>query len=141
MKRRRKIPEDEKNLKIDAMLDLMHSGLPAVTACERVELKLPTFLLWVSNDKALAERYAHAREALIEKMAADTIKISDEPVGYTDSGGMDNAAIAKQRLQVDTRKWLLSKLAPKKYGEKLALAGDEENPLRIVTLKDDDANL
>jgi len=30
---------------------------------------------------------------------------------------------------VDTRKWLLSKLAPKKWGDKLELSGDPENPL------------
>lgn len=132
---RKKIPDDERKLKTEAMLDLMHSGKPAVTACEEVGLKFSTFLLWVSQDKALADMYAHAREALIEKMAADTMRISDEPVGSVTSGGMDSAAVAKQRLQVDTRKWLLSKLAPRKYGEKLEISGDSENPIAVTAIE------
>jgi hypothetical protein len=50
-------------------------------------------------------------------------------VGSTDSGATDSGAVQKQRLQVDTRKWLLSKLAPKKWGDKLELSSDPENPL------------
>jgi hypothetical protein len=54
--------------------------------------------------------------------------ISDKDVGITD-GKKDWAAVQKHKLQVDSRKWLLSKLAPKKYGDKLELSGDNENPL------------
>ena len=68
-------------------------------------------------------------------MAAETLAIADEPVGSTDSGATDSGAVQKQRLQVDTRKWLLSKLAPKRYGDKITLAGDEENPLKVETIK------
>ena len=38
-------------------------------------------------------------------------------------------------LQIDTRKWLLSKLAPKKYGDKIELSGDKDNPLMIQQIK------
>ena len=31
----------------------------------------------------------------------------------------DSTAVQRNRLRVDTRKWLLSKLAPKKYGDKV----------------------
>ena len=31
----------------------------------------------------------------------------------------DSTAVQRNRLRVDARKWLLSKLAPKKYGDKL----------------------
>ena len=45
------------------------------------------------------------------------------------------------RLKADNRKWLLSKLAPKKYGDKLELSGDKESPLtvQIVRYADDSA--
>lgn len=92
-------------------------------------LPLSTWCLWCEQDPALAERYARAREDLIERIAQQTIEIADAPVGTTDRGGMDSAAVQKQRLQVDTRKWLLSKLAPKRYGEKLELSGDPAAPL------------
>ena len=38
------------------------------------------------------------------------------------------ANIARARLRVDARKWLLSKLLPKVYGDKLALGGDADAP-------------
>jgi len=36
--------------------------------------------------------------------------------------------VARDRLRVDTRKWLLSKALPKIYGDKLALGGDQDAP-------------
>jgi len=40
--------------------------------------------------------------------------------------------IERAKLQVDTRKWLLSKMAPKRYGDRLELAGDKDAPLAIT---------
>ena len=41
--------------------------------------------------------------------------------------------IARSRLRVDARKWVAAKLAPRKYGEKVALTGgaDSDPPIRI----------
>jgi hypothetical protein len=57
------------------------------------------------------------------------MELSDVDVGETPDGRKDWAAVQKHKLQVDTRKWLLSKLAPKKYGEKLEISGDDKSPL------------
>ena len=40
--------------------------------------------------------------------------------------------VNRSRLRVDTRKWLMSKIAPKKYAERLALTGEEGGPVQIV---------
>ena len=54
----------------------------------------------------------------------------------TAQGSYYSAAVAKQRLQVDTRKWLLSKLAPKKYGDKVqnVITGADGGPVEVVEL-------
>jgi hypothetical protein len=57
------------------------------------------------------------------------MEISDQDVGVAVDGKKDWAAVQKHRLQVDTRKWLLSKLAPKKFGDKIEVSGDPANPL------------
>lgn len=58
--------------------------------------------------------YAHAKRQQIEAMAEDIVDIaSDETLDANE-----------RRLQVDTRKWLLSKLIPKTYGDKLDLTSD-----------------
>ena len=83
----------------------------------------------------LAALYASHRPVsaydLIERIAADTMLIADQPPPLTPDGKVDNGAVQAMRLQVDTRKWLLSKLAPKRYGERVALAADEESPLQV----------
>jgi acyl-CoA thioesterase FadM len=44
---------------------------------------------------------------------------------------VNHSAIARAKLQVDTRKWIMSKMAPKKYGEKIQqeLTGPDGKPL------------
>ena len=56
-------------------------------------------------------------------------------VGMLPDGKKDWAAVQKHKLQVDTRKWLLSKLAPKKFGDKLELTGDPDRPLAIQKIE------
>ncbi len=43
---------------------------------------------------------------------------------------VDHEHIQRSRLRVDARKWLMSKMAPKKYGEKLQHTGDGGGPGR-----------
>ena len=113
----------------------MREGLSAFRACKLAGVPQGTFNGWVDGDPELAERYVRAREELIEFIASETLLIADAPVGSTDSGSTDTGAVQKQRLQVDTRKWLLSKLAPKKYGDKLELSGDPDRPLSIQKIE------
>jgi len=113
----------------DAVLANMESGMSCWKACEKAGVKNSTFMLWVSQDSALAENYARARENYVERIAQEVMELSDVDVGETPDGRKDWAAVQKHKLQVDTRKWLLSKLAPKKYGEKIEISGDKESPL------------
>jgi hypothetical protein len=111
------------------VLEGMRGGLSAFKACQAAGVPNSTFLRWVDDDATLAENYARAREDLIERMATEIMEISDQDVGVAVDGKKDWAAVQKHRLQVDTRKWLLSKLAPKKFGDKIEVSGDPENPL------------
>lgn len=124
---------EKKAEQIKQILDLMNSGLSLHKACQSINLSMGRFNDWVSQDTELAADYARARENLIEKMAAETMEISDEELPTDAFGKVDSAAVQKQRLRVDTRKWLLSKLAPKKYGEKLhtELTGADGGDLKL----------
>jgi hypothetical protein len=35
-----------------------------------------------------------------------------------------------RRVRLDTRKWLMSKLNPARYGDKVQIAGDPDSPIR-----------
>jgi hypothetical protein len=99
-----------------------------------------TFNLWLNDDADLAAEYTRAREDLLELMASDLLDIADRPVGSTESGTTDSGAVADKKVQIDTRKWLLSKLAPKRYGDRvgLELTGQNGGPIQIVAATTDE---
>ena len=88
----------------------------------------------------MADQYASAREAMIHAIAEEVLHISDsEPVTIVDQHGIsryDSAAVQHQRLRVDSRKWLLSKMMPKVYGDKTTqeVTGANGGPLTITAL-------
>lgn len=127
---KKRTPE-ERILLAKKVFDEMRGGLSALKACDKVGVKQSTLTSWLNDDPELADEYARAREELIERIAQEVLDLSDADVGITPDGKKDWAAIQKHKLQVDTRKWLLSKLAPKKYGDKLELTGDEKSPLAM----------
>lgn len=122
----------EQREKADRILEAMHNGKSLRQSCKAlVGGPAPsTFCLWVTQDTELSEQYDKAREALIDRLADELFEISDaEPPKNPTTGAFDSAAVAHQRLRVDTRKWALSKLAPKKYGDRVEIAGDADAPL------------
>lgn len=87
-----------------------------------------TVLRWLSQHEEFRTQYAHAREMQTEHWAEEILDIADDGSNdtYKDKDGaprVDQEVIARSRLRVDTRKWLMSKLAPKKYGDKVELGG------------------
>jgi hypothetical protein len=127
--KRTKPGSEDRAIISQSVLDGMRSGLSAFKACQAAGVPQSTFSRWVDDDAILAENYTRAREDLIERMAQEVLELSDSDVGFLPDGKKDWAAVQKHKLQVDTRKWLLSKLAPKKYGEKLEVSGDPSSPL------------
>jgi hypothetical protein len=129
------IPEAEKQQKINKVLTQMRDGNSLRQAAEMAGVARQTFLDWVDKDEELSGHYAQARAAMIDKIADDIMTIADEELIPTGEGKVDNAMVQKQRLRVETRKWLLSKLAHKKYGDKLELSGDDKSPLTIERIE------
>ena len=136
MATKRTKPGSEDRAQISALvLEGMRNGLSAFKACQAAGVSHSTFFGWVNDDATLANNYAHAREDLIERMASEVMELADSEIPETGDGKKDWQAVQKHKLQVDTRKWLLSKLAPRKYGDRLELAGDPDRPLAIQKIE------
>lgn len=87
-------------------------------------LSSQTFTKWCDNDERMAKRYARATEKRAEAIFEDILNIADENLKdtYIDSDGIertDHDVIQRARLRVDARKWVLAKMHPTKYGDKL----------------------
>lgn len=108
-------------------------SLRAICASEGMPHK-KTVLRWLRNDEAFRAQYAQAREEQAEHLLDEIFAIADDTTNdteYGDAGPKANTEwIARSRLRVDTRKWAMSKLAPKKYGDKLDVtsAGEKVAP-------------
>ena len=76
------------------------------------------------------DKYARARERQADFMAAQTVDIADDT--SKDNSFAGSVAVARSRLRIDARKWLASKLAPKKYGDKIdaTLQGPDGGPIQ-----------
>jgi hypothetical protein len=95
-----------------------------------------TVMRWLLNNKEFQDKYAQAREAQADYLLEELLDIADDKSGdtYEDAKGnikVDHENINRSRLRVDTRKWVIAKLAPKKYGDKVAL--DPEQIVQYIT--------
>lgn len=85
------------------------SGMPSATNVRE----------WAVKDTDFGARYARARAEGLEHMAEEIVDIADDGTNdYQDDGMPDYDHLQRSKLRVDTRKWLLSKLVPKIYGDK-----------------------
>jgi hypothetical protein len=85
---------------------------------------------WVVDDRdGFAERYARARDAGLDEIADQVLDIADDGQNdWMESNDPDNPgyrfngeAAQRSRIRFDARRWYLSKLAPKRYGDKTAV--------------------
>lgn len=96
---------------------------------------------WVVDDVCgFYSHYARAREIGLDNMADEIIDIADAEPGALVTGATDSGDVANKRLRVDSRRWYLSKMAPKKYGDKQTVehGGGTKNEVRIVSEFGDD---
>lgn len=101
---------------------------------------MATVFQWLAAKPDFAELYARAREEQAEVHADAIVAIADETpdveeVRDRDGNVVDvklhSAYVQWQKNRIDARKWVASKLKPKKYGDRVQVAGDAENPLKV----------
>ena len=76
------------------------------------------------KEKDKNEQYAHAHDLRADKIFEEIMQIADaydEDVKTDKQGNeiINHHVVNRDRLRVDSRKWILSKMDPKKYGDKL----------------------
>jgi hypothetical protein len=112
------LPGLEKKLK--SVYTLISDGMSINKACEISGIDKSTFL-----DNADSDRYARARDAcadaLFQKMLDHAAAARDLPA----------EKVQGARLALDTEKWVIARMKPKMYGDRVALAGDDATPLSV----------
>lgn len=119
----------------DQMLDRIANGESVRQICASEGMpSLDTFYRWLREDAEKAERYARAKEQQADYYAEEIIEICDDASNdWMERDGkqmLDAEHVARSRLRIDTRKWLMGKLKPKKYGDKQP-GNSPDDPLHI----------
>lgn len=101
-----------------------------------------TFYRWMLSHAELREIYTRAKNEQLQILADEIQQIADElQLGeiVTLKGNDREVKIADmlehRKLRIESRKWLLAKLAPKKYGEKLQAEHSGEIAVQISGMK------
>lgn len=98
------------------------------TICNEVEINYISHLRWTREHEEYCTQYARAKEDQADFLSEEMIDIADDSsndVRYTESGEVINSEfVQRSKLRIDTRKWIASKLKPKKYGDKLDVLSD-----------------
>lgn len=83
-----------------------------------------TVCRWLGQFDEFREQYAHARDAQADTLADEILDIVDD----------NTADPQRARLQMDARKWLSGKMAPKRYGDAVQMkhTGEEGGPVETV---------
>lgn len=111
----------------DKVCHRIAEGYSMRTVCKPDDMPgLTTVFKWIRTKEEFAKQYARATEERTEAMAEETIDISDDslPLAQQADPKASGAIVQAQRLRVDTRKWLMSKMKPKKYGDKVDVTSD-----------------
>lgn len=99
-----------------------------------------TVYTWLGKNKEFLDEYAKAKSVRAHLLVDEILKISDEDPEMTvvDEEGntttkRDPAGVNRNRLRVDTRKWVASKLLPREYSEKIetSISAPDGGPVNV----------
>lgn len=105
----------------DQICERIANGETLRAVCRDIQLAPSTVIEWTMNKKTFSEQYAQARQKQADSYAD---MILDEAFNSHD------AAIG--RLRVDALKWVASKLAPKRYGDKVEVEQTGTTKIRVI---------
>jgi hypothetical protein len=123
------------------IIEALAEGKSLRAVCSEPDMpKCQTVLEWLEKPERslFAEQYARAREVGYKLLADEILAISDDGSNdtYTDENGVirtNQEVVARSKLRVESRKWLLSKMLPKIYGDKLDLSVTDNTDPRTLT--------
>lgn len=105
-----------------------------------------TIFKWLAIYPEFKDQYAKAKEEAVEALVNECFDIADEnALDYTEDKegnlrpNIDH--IQRARLRIDTRKWYVSKILPKKYGDRQIVDQTTHHTFESMTDDEIDARL
>ncbi len=111
----------------DAICDAMLAKV-SLRAIEQME-GMPhrnTILRWLTQFPAFADKYARARQVQAD-LLDDEIQVASDQANVEDW--------QLHRMRIETMKWRAGRMAPQKYGERVALTGADGGPIAVTVAR------
>ena len=125
--------EKDKQKAFDLIIEQICQGKSLKSIIDSDKNNLPaykTFLDWVVKNEEMSNKYAKAMTVRAElKFESIEQDYSEPPQRDSETGKIDPGWVSLQRLKIDAKKWELSKLMPKKYGDKQETTHILETPI------------
>lgn len=85
-----------------------------------------TIFRWLRTNKEFSEQYALAKQESTDAQQEQLESLGDEAIALSQTVDVkaSGAVVQAVKLKADNLKWLMSKMKPKKYGDKLDLTSD-----------------
>lgn len=139
-------PSDYTQNKADAICEQLALGVSLRSVCKQEDMpSIATVFKWMRTNEEFLKQYARAKQESADAMAEEVLDIADNSAndymdkqfGETKVRVVDQENIQRSRLRVDTRKWLMSKMKPKKYADKIDVtSGGETIKGNTIVLSD-----
>lgn len=127
--------------KVCAVVETCTKGIARI--CEAGDLiSEAKFFALLAESEERKERYARAKDSQADIMVQEMLEIADDSSNdsIVDEDGnerINSEFVQRSKLRVDTRKWIASKLKPKKYGDKVQqeISGPDGGPIPITSIE------
>ena len=127
--------EEQKEEILKNIFNMIESGKSLRFALSQIPLSSSTFFIWIEENPEKSKHYAYVTDIRTElKFESIEQDYSEEPQRDAETGRIDSAWVQLQRLKIDSKKWELSKLNPKKYGDKIQQEHSGEVKTTIISL-------
>jgi hypothetical protein len=117
-------PSDFTQELADQICAQLSDGQSLRAVCRQESMPSATSVFnWLRSNRSFLEQYARAKEESADAMADDILDIADDKAEDAQS----------RRVRIDARKWIASKLKPKRYGDKVetTLTGPDGGPVQV----------
>jgi hypothetical protein len=124
----------------DEIMLRIECGESVISICKDIKISERTFYAFKRDNEKREKKYARAKEIQQDYYAEQIIEISDKAskdIEFDKDGNpyIDGFAVQRARLMIDSRKWLMGKLALRKYGDKQTIDNtSSDGSMSLATL-------
>lgn len=122
-------PSDYTQEKAVEICQLLAQGKSMRTVCAMEDMPdEATLFRWMRDNEEFRKQYAQAKEESADALNEIVLDLGDQAIEHSQRVDFkaSNAVVSAYKLKADNLKWYMSKMKPKKYGDKVDVTSDHK---------------